>query len=432
MRAVSSFSTATQAFARGDASREAGKEKEANAHYEKALSHFEAAELDAISALAEAGDSQRKAQRLLPVCKGKPTQAIRSECTKARSEISRGEKALAAEDAPTAIAAYEAANSALTSAKAIESEAKKPKPVSGPVIQARTPKTDKLEIAHGRPIRLSVKAKDGSGGPLRYAWNFDGKPLKGTDAGIELRPERNGRVTVTVAGSGKKQASASWQVSLTKNNPPTLSLTPGSAEVRLEVGKSRDFVAKATDPDGDRVNVVYKLDGKRVGKGDSYRFSAKTEGRHVLEVLASDPQGAAAPSVKKTIVVAAVQRQKPIPAVQRPGGKKMKKELVDALAQYERAFESCNVSKLEQIWVMQGPEKLAYQTICENFAPLRVTAKATEKHSVKGDQALVCYSLNAISKGSGTPVIPNQVMTGTMVDRGDGWQFIRIRKGCNL
>lgn len=163
-------------------------------------------------------------------------------------------------------------------------------PISGaPRVLARVPDAARVALAAEGPTRLSVDV-DPKAGNVLYAWRVDGRPVPAVGPTYDYASPRGARVDVTVTNRRGESATESWQLEA-GNRRPRLGLVPSVARLELEVGDSRRFAARASDPDGDAVEVEYRLGDRVVGQGTSYVFVADRPGNYRLVARAIDGRG---------------------------------------------------------------------------------------------------------------------------------------------
>ena len=93
------------------------------------------------------------------------------------------------------------------------------------------------------------------------------------------------------------------------SQPPTVALTAPAPGAILTQGSAVTLTADASDPDGTVTNVVFQLDGVKLGNDASAPFSlawTATAGPHVLTATAADNSGTLSTSAPVSVFVAAV------------------------------------------------------------------------------------------------------------------------------
>jgi hypothetical protein len=187
------------------------------------------------------------------------------------------------------------------------------------------------------------------------------------------------------------------------------------------VGQATSFTAEADDPDGERVEVSYILDGRAVASGPSYRFSAQKPANHRLEIVASDASGAKT-VVTKDIRVSSRRPSKADTTPPKPSDEPdWKVGVRQAFAGYETAIESKDMSRLQQVWIL-SPESRYFQRWERKFAlsdpiGLDVDIRSMEKN---GPQVSVVFHQTEASKGK-TRTYPYRAI---LVERGGIWQIL--------
>ena len=341
--------SAQKLLAQGDSERFAADAAFDERRYDEATRQFRLAEKTYLQAreaafglLAEAGQMERRArevrERVLPGgdCESFESQQARGSCRTGLQAMRRGEDALEAKDALSALEGYRLALASLESAHAAEAEwlAGKPWP---PELASRTPRRETVEIYRGRTQAFAIEATDRNKDPLRYTWAYAGQDLDQIGAKLALRPERSGRLEVTVS-DGRDAFTESWQIEMVDNRAPSLAVTPSGQTVNLRVGGKKTFKATASDPDGDAVATRFQLDGWTVGTQNTYVFSATKPGDFELEINATDARGAASAQTRKIRVTKAHD------TVTRYDG------VYKALDRFESALNSRSMEDLEDVF----------------------------------------------------------------------------------
>ncbi len=284
-------------------------------------------------------------------------------------------------------------------------------PQKPPEIVRRTPEPERVEVGKRAKVVFSVEAKDPNAEDrLAYAWSLDGEPLAAKGASLELRPERGGRVTVSVTDGHGASPSASWTIVLA-NQAPTLTLQPAGESVSVAEGEKQGFRAKASDPDGGEVSIVFRLDGKQVASGPLYEFTASQPGTHELLVVATDAGGEARSVRRRIEVPARVARVSPpttIPHEPPPDDPTDPTQGVHrALARYESCLESKKMECLTNVWItLLQPEyklyRFRFEKLFRDDRPLEVSI-ALQSVEPDGDQVTVVFEQSESSWASQEP-----------------------------
>ncbi|MCI0633913.1 MAG: hypothetical protein L0206_08380, partial [Actinobacteria bacterium] len=142
------------------------------------------------------------------------------------------------------------------------------------------------------------------------------------------------------------------------------------------------FQAKASDPDGDDVSIVFRLDGKQVASGTSYDFSASQPGSHELDVVASDEGGQEA-RVRRHIEVAGRPEDPTTTGVQR------------ALARYASCLEKKDEKCLRDVWILADNSLYLrrWRSQFKRSDPLEVSIDL-ESLEKRGNQVTVIFAQN--------------------------------------
>ncbi|MBW2414867.1 MAG: protein kinase [Deltaproteobacteria bacterium] len=170
------------------------------------------------------------------------------------------------------------------------------------------------------------------------------------------------------AALGHFDAATGHYARFVPNRRPKLVLTPGGKSKQIVVGESVAFRATVSDPDGDKVEVRFDVDGKTAKLGTRYTFKPDAPGTYTVKAVATD--GRRPTSATRTIVVkpkaAVVARVEPktaprvaapklaTPTATQPAGVPDKVEKF--LEEYRRAFERKDMSALRSMRVMDDDE----------------------------------------------------------------------------
>jgi len=134
----------------------------------------------------------------------------------------------------------------------------------------------------------ATASTDPDGTIVSYAWDFgDTATGVGSSPAHAYTSRALFLVSLTVTDNDGATATANGTVAVV-NRPPTLVVNPDVPNIVLSAQTSTTFTATASDPDGDGVLYLWRLDGTVVGNGSTYFFTAGGPGTHVLEVVVSD------------------------------------------------------------------------------------------------------------------------------------------------
>jgi hypothetical protein len=367
---------------------------EALTHFQKADRLFATARDASSRALEDAREAQHAAEREIESCGGLKAPGSQGACDAAQGAVESGRRALASLDAPAALRAFGEVSRdvqrALDENKSWADANQVP-----PTILSRNPSERTITARRNQRIEFSVSAEDANDDPIHYEWSFEGNRLPETSAKLRFTGQRPGTLRVAALAAGGRSTPASWLVELI-NTPPNASVTPDTRQVGLTVGGYRTFRATVDDPDGDAVDSVWKLDGKQVATGATYRFTGRKKGSYELEFVATDTGGeritlrrsievkeprvapdpvppprkepevvAVVPPPKTTERLPAPPEEPPaptttttrtgIPSVSMPADVAISEEWRDgvaiALGRYQKAITGKNMSSLQDVWI---------------------------------------------------------------------------------
>jgi tetratricopeptide (TPR) repeat protein len=428
--------SAEVALARADETRDDGRSALSEGRYDEAESRFRTAQTEyaaardsAIQSMASAREAEDQARRVLETlvrggqCEKLESTTAQAECESASGELRAGSESIAALDAPSALTKLRTARESLDRAVSTEHEFIRTKP-RPPELVKRTPQRERVEVYRSQSQRFIVEAKDDNPGDrLQYSWHFDGRPVQLSGSDVEFTPDSDGTIQVTVS-DGRDSFTESWELVL-KNRKPELSVDPKPASIALSVGQAKSFSATATDPDGERVDVTFVLDGRKVASGPSYRFNAAKAANHRLEIVASDASGAKTVITKQIRVSStSVDRVPPTPAPTPAGPNDepaWKVGVREALGEYESAIEAKDMARLQQVWMLND-ESLYFRRWQAKFESshdisVEIAIRSMEN---QGAQVMVEFDQTEQSRGK----IRTWRYHSTLIERGGAWQIV--------
>ena len=154
-------------------------------------------------------------------------------------------------------------------------------------------------VTQGESANLRCVAADGNNDSLTYTWTVDGQRLAAEGPQVTFGSEGRKPGTYNVqctASDGEASASASSTGTVRErpisNRPPTIECQTTTMDVAS--GGSIELRAKASDPDGDRLNYSWSSTAGSVrGSGETATFSASgvTAGSYSVTVTADDGRG---------------------------------------------------------------------------------------------------------------------------------------------
>ncbi len=152
-------------------------------------------------------------------------------------------------------------------------------------------------IMPGESASIRGNASDPDNDRLTYSWTVNGQPLAATDSSISFGSEgrQPGQYTVAATVSdGEFKATCSSTVTIRErpNRPPTIECLTSSLDVAS--GGSTSLRVRASDPDGDKVNITWSAPSGTVsGAGDTATYTATgvKAGSYVVTATADDGKG---------------------------------------------------------------------------------------------------------------------------------------------
>lgn len=186
-----------------------------------------------------------------------------------------------------------------------------------PEIATGEPRGREVALADGASQRFAIEANDPDAGDrLTYVWTRDGKEVaQGGDASYTLRDAHaDTEIGVTVRDAdGATSAARTWKVALAAptpavNEPPAIVGRSPKDMVSLDEARTQEFSVTAKDPNaGDRLAYSWFVDGRPVGTGKSWVFTAPSEveagARRRVEVEVADAAGLTSERVGWDVVV---------------------------------------------------------------------------------------------------------------------------------
>jgi len=159
-----------------------------------------------------------------------------------------------------------------------------------------------------KDFSASVKNFDNSPMDLRYTWHVDNIAVASGTNNFRYQPDydaaavNDGKHTVkmTVRDGSGGEASITWAVKVDNTNrKPTLRITTPQNNSQFDPGRSINFIAEATDPDGDPITIKWLENGQEIHASqsengtilDSWSKKFNSGTTHVIEVIVKDSGG---------------------------------------------------------------------------------------------------------------------------------------------
>lgn len=164
-----------------------------------------------------------------------------------------------------------------------------------PVIDFFSPARSDLLLSEGGSVALTVAAHDPDGGPVTIMWYLDADL-----AAVDVDPytfradfrSAGARTIRALVSDGELTSSHVWNISvLHVNAPPVIDSFFPEREVLVDAGQKASFRVQSHDPNGDRLNISWFVDGGLTAWADfsmELPTSEESPGRHRVEALVSD------------------------------------------------------------------------------------------------------------------------------------------------
>ena len=185
---------------------------------------------------------------------------------------------------------------------------------------------DAVTLSSSGATTFTATAADPDGSAPSVSWAADGgTPRTGSGNSLTWTPPaqtpavQTFEVTATARDPGGATASATATVTLSGNNPPTVSVAPPT--VSLASSEPITFFATATDPDGGSPTVTWAADGgtPRSGTGNTFRWTPPAKSNELqtftITATARDVRGATASAAARATLQAILPTATPPPRV---------------------------------------------------------------------------------------------------------------------
>lgn len=299
------------------------------------------------------------------------------------------------------------------------------------------------ELKVGYTLALRAEASDPEGDIIELQWVAtapDGSQVNlgtGNSVNLELQTAGVYKVVVTAtdvarAVEFRRQSTAIIQVLavqfIPENKPPQVSISSPDSQTRFSSGQIVEFAANATDPDGDQLELIWRLAGADIGMGSSftyqlgavpaiYELDAEGYAHIPVLVIASDMKGGMA-QAQTNILVKPLPQPHPVIGGISPDGDGVIKNLVvgDTLTLTASLEEELPVTYR---WLLNGQEVSSGSIYTFTFTKAgRVTLvlEATNQFGLSGRAgAIFNVQANQPPELVIDGVDPTEVLVGTQV-----------------
>jgi hypothetical protein len=215
--APTEFAQAEMSFSSAEAALERGDGKQAELGFGVSRGEYAAAQKRAIQALREGTMKQAAAvdarAQLLGEggCAELLAPAAREHCSGADDALARGNEALSANNAVSALSQFQAAIEGLGRAGSAQAlwDSSRPRP---PVLGRRVPQRALVKIGPRQLLSFAVEASDPNGDVLNYSWSIDGQAQDERGPTLKRRLDASATVTVRVDDGHGGEFVESWQI----------------------------------------------------------------------------------------------------------------------------------------------------------------------------------------------------------------------------
>jgi len=345
-------------------------------------------------------------------CSSLNAATAREECERAEELRAQADQALLQLDSPTAFVRFTAASEAYGRARELQDDPEN----NRPQIASRTPEGRLIKSHRDQPITLAVGAVHANRDSLQYTWLVDGELHPQTGSSLQLQLAKNADVEVRVTDGNTKPVTERWTIQIT-NRKPKLSVTPRdhAGPIELKPGARQEFIARASDPDNDPVQVEFKL-GNQIAKGTSFTFAEQKPGDYKLRITAQDGQS-------KTTLFRTIR------VVGEPVSVDKDKENAIRLTmkEYKTAYEAESMSRLKRVWKMSPQDEDDIQLMFDSCTSLNVDL-TIKRVAVDDTEAEVEFAQEESGECGLFARFPSNDYRAQLLERRDGDWIIRKRR----
>lgn len=195
-----------------------------------------------------------------------------------------------------------------------------PPPPPRPVLQLAQsePREETVKIIEGEAVAFAVQASGAE--PFKYEWTLEGSPVSHERQWTYQSPQGEGghetkTVRVRIADQYGQSVGRSWQITVTAANKPprVIAATPPKAEVELMSGEGQAFSLEVEDPEREKLEYEWTVDGKKSGAQPFFTWKASGEGKYRIKAVVKDQKGLSVSQEWRVAVVAPPAAPSPPP-----------------------------------------------------------------------------------------------------------------------
>jgi len=223
--APTEFAQAEMSFSSAENALESGDGKQAELRFGVSRNEYAAAQKRAIQTLREGSMKQALALEARAQLLGESgcadllAPAARDHCVQADEALARGNEALAANNAVSALSQFQAAIDGLGRAGSAQVlwDSSRPRP---PELGRRVPQRAVVKIGPRQLLSFAVEASDPNGDVLNYSWSIDGQSQEERGPTLKRRLDQSATVAVRVDDGHGGEFVESWQIEVAERTAP--------------------------------------------------------------------------------------------------------------------------------------------------------------------------------------------------------------------
>jgi hypothetical protein len=173
-----------------------------------------------------------------------------------------------------------------------------PQPLPLPTLTlARSePPAETVKLSEGESVAFAVQPVGAE--PFRYQWTLEGNPVSQERQWTYQAPkgesgDRAKIVHVQISDLHGQSIEKSWQITVTAANQPprVIVATPPKSALELTSGEGHRFSLEVEDPEQEKLDYEWTVDGKKTGMQPTFTWKAQGEGKHRIKVVVKDQAG---------------------------------------------------------------------------------------------------------------------------------------------